>query len=91
MTDGISELLDRLHCCEVAIEVHRGYLKAMEYALRVSVLTHPAPERLTDTWLRLLPSIAAKHKHDGGALFAAAFEQSLTVLTEQIGEPNDGA
>ncbi|CAM4154871.1 hypothetical protein STPA111741_02440 [Stenotrophomonas pavanii] len=91
MTDGISELLDRLHCCEVAIEVHRGYLKAMEYALRVSVLTHPAPEQLTDTWLRLLPGIAAKHKHDGGALFAAAFEQSLTVLTEQIGEPNDRA
>ncbi|MGY6085098.1 hypothetical protein ACWWU7_03225 [Stenotrophomonas sp. SM006] len=88
MTDGISELRDRLHSCEVAIEVHRGYLKATEYALRVCVLTHPAPEQLTDTWLRLLPSIAAKHKHDGGDLFAAAFEQSLMVLTEQIGEPS---
>ncbi|MCO7456854.1 hypothetical protein [Stenotrophomonas maltophilia] len=88
MTDGISELLDRLHSCEVAIEVHRGYLKATEYALRVCVLTHPATEQLTDTWLRLLPSIAAKHKRDGGDLFAAAFEQSLMVLTEQIGEPN---
>ncbi|KGM23924.1 hypothetical protein [Stenotrophomonas maltophilia] len=88
MTDGISELRDRLHSCEVAIEVHRGYLKATEYALRVCVLTHPAPEHLTDTWLRLLPSIAAKHKHDGGDLFAAAFEQSLMVLTEQIGEPS---
>ncbi|HGM5514507.1 TPA: hypothetical protein ACKPYU_000782 [Stenotrophomonas maltophilia] len=87
MTDGISELRDRLHSCEAAIEVHRGYLKATEYALRVCVLTHPAPEQLTDTWLRLLPSIAAKHKHDGGDLFAAAFEQSLMVLTEQIGEP----
>jgi hypothetical protein len=88
LTDGISELLDRLHSCEVAIEVHRGYLKAMEYALRVCVLTHPAPEQLTDTWLRLLPSIAAKHKPDGGDLFAAAFEQSLTLLTEQIGAPD---
>jgi hypothetical protein len=88
MTDGISELRDRLHSCEVAIEVHRGYLKATVYALRVCVLTHPAPEQLTDTWLRLLPSIATKHKHDGGDLFAAAFEQSLMVLTEQIGEPS---
>ncbi|WP_329767997.1 hypothetical protein [Stenotrophomonas muris] len=86
MTDGISELLDRVHSCEVAIEVHRGYLKAMEYALRVTVLTHPAPEQLTETWTQLLPSIVAKHRGDGGELFAAAFEQSLRLLTEQIGD-----
>ncbi|MEN6682158.1 hypothetical protein ABFC53_08130 [Stenotrophomonas pavanii] len=85
MNDAVSELLDRLHSCEVAIEVHRGYLKAMEYALRISVLTHPEPERLNLAWLQLLPSIAARHKDDGGELFAAAFQQSLTVLTEQIG------
>ncbi|MDZ7476853.1 hypothetical protein U5F73_17990, partial [Stenotrophomonas pavanii] len=35
MTTEITEILDRLHSCEAAIEVHRGYLKAMEYALRV--------------------------------------------------------
>ncbi|WP_414485284.1 hypothetical protein ACMGRF_13505 [Stenotrophomonas sp. EMP41] len=86
MNDAISDLLERVHSCEVAIEVHRGYLKAMEYALRISVLTHPAPERLNDAWLQLLPSIAARHKEDDGELFAAAFEQSLTVLTEQIGD-----
>lgn len=85
MNDAVSELLDRLHSCEVAIEVHRGYLKAMEYALRISVLTHPEPERLNLAWLQLLPCIAARHKDDGGELFAAAFQQSLTVLTEQIG------
>lgn len=86
MNDAISDLLERVHSCEVAIEVHRGYLKAMEYALRVSVLTHPAPEQLTDTWTQLLPGIAAKHRGDGGELFAAAFEQSLRLLTEQIGD-----
>lgn len=43
MNDAISDLLERVHSCEVAIEVHRGYLKAMECALRISVLTHPAP------------------------------------------------
>ncbi|OBU64398.1 hypothetical protein A9K58_17570 [Stenotrophomonas maltophilia] len=85
MNDGISDLLDRLHSCEVAIEVHRGYLKAMEYGLRMAVATHPAREQLSDAWLQLLPNIAAKHRDDGGELFAAAFEQALTVLTEQIG------
>lgn len=88
MNDAISDLLERVHSCEVAIEVHRGYLKAMEYALRISVLTHPAPERLNDAWLQLLPSIAARHKEDAGELFAAAFQQSLTILTEQIGAEN---
>ncbi|WP_401738328.1 hypothetical protein [Stenotrophomonas pavanii] len=86
MTTEITEILDRLHSCEAAIEVHRGYLKAMEYALRVSVLTHPAPEQLNETWMQLLPGIAAKHRGDGGELFAAAFEQSLRLLTEQIGD-----
>ena len=86
MNDAISDLLERVHTCEVAIEVHRGYLKAMEYALRGSVLTHPAPEQLTETWMQLLPGIAAKHRGDGGELFTAAFEQSLRLLTEQIGD-----
>ncbi|MRE89912.1 hypothetical protein CEE61_03490 [Stenotrophomonas maltophilia] len=85
MNDAIFDLLDRLHSCEVAIEVHRGYLKAMEYGLRMAVATHPSREQLSDAWLQLLPNIAAKHRDDGGELFAAAFEQALTVLTEQIG------
>lgn len=35
---------------------------------------------------QLLPNIAAKHRLDSSDLFAAALEQSLTVLTEQIGD-----
>jgi hypothetical protein len=66
--------------------MHRGYLKAMEYALRLCVLAHPAPENLSDARCQLLPTIAAKHRADSSDLFAAAFQQSLTVLTEQIGE-----
>ncbi len=65
--------------------VHRGYLKAMEYALRVSFITHQDREALLLTWTKLLPAIAHSHERDGGALFAAAFQQSLTVLTEQMG------
>lgn len=85
MTSEITEILDRLHACESALEMHRGYLKAMEYALRVSFLTHQNPGILLDTWSRLLPSIAQVHDRDGGQEFAAAFQQSLTLLTEQIG------
>lgn len=85
MTAEIAKILERLHACETGLEVHRGYLKAMEYALRVSFITHQDPEALLSTWTTLLPAIAHSHENDGGALFAAAFQQSLTVLTEQIG------
>lgn len=85
MTFEITEILERLHACEAALEMHRGYLKAMEYGLRLSFLTHQDPEILLDTWTGLLPSIAHSHERDGGQQFAAAFQQPLAVLTEQIG------
>ncbi|WP_099604539.1 hypothetical protein [Stenotrophomonas maltophilia] len=85
MTSEITEILERIHACEAALEMHRGYLKAMEYGLRVSFLTHQNSEILLDTWTKLLPSIAHSHEGEGGHQFAAAFQQSLTVLTEQIG------
>lgn len=85
MTSEITEILDRLQACEAALEMHRGYLKAMEYGLRVSLLTHQNPLILLDTWTRLLPSIAHSHHRDDSQQFSAAFQQSLTVLTEQIG------
>jgi hypothetical protein len=49
MTSEITEVLERLHACEAALEMHRGYLKAMEYGLRVSFLTHKDQEILLDT------------------------------------------
>ncbi|MDV3434672.1 hypothetical protein R1H25_04300 [Stenotrophomonas sp. C2852] len=48
MSTEITEILDRLHTCEAGLEMHRGYLKAMEYALRICVLTHPTPNDLSD-------------------------------------------
>lgn len=84
MTTPTEEILERLGACEAVLEAHRGYLKAMEYAIRVSVLTHPESERLAAAWTTLLPGITAAHQHDGGPLFSAAFQQSLVVLTEQI-------
>lgn len=93
MTPTVEQLSERLDACEMELEAHRAYIKAMEYALRALVLTHPAPERLSETWLRLLPRIAAKHRDSNGDLFAAAFQQALALLTEQIGEhpPSDQA
>lgn len=85
MTTETAEILERLHACEAGLEVHRGYLKAMEYALRVSFITHQDPDALLSTWTKLLPAIANSHRSEGGSLFAAAFEQSLTILTEQMG------
>lgn len=93
MTTETAEILDRLHACETSLEVHRGYLKAMEYALRVSFITHQDPEALLSTWTKLLPAIARRHESDGGEMFAAAFRQSLTIFTEQIGvgHPHNGS
>ncbi|GMR26051.1 hypothetical protein STENOSP10_02700 [Stenotrophomonas sepilia] len=85
MDPEITEILDRLNACEAALEMHRGYLKAMEYALRVSFLTHSNPVLLLDTWSELLPSIAHSHHKDESQQFSAAFQQSLTIITEQIG------
>ncbi|MBD3740125.1 MAG: hypothetical protein IE930_05560 [Stenotrophomonas sp.] len=91
MSTEITEILDRLHACEAGLEMHRGYLKAMEYALRICVLTHPTPNDLSDAWHQFLPNIVAKHRGDSSDLFAAAFEQSLTVLSEQIGAPDSSS
>lgn len=85
MTSEITEVLERLHACEASLEMHRGYLKAMEYGVRGSFLTHQDRAFLLDTWTRLLPSIAHSHEREAAQRFAAAFQQSLTVLTEQIG------
>ena len=90
MTPTVEQLSERLDACELQLEAHRAYIKAMEYALRVLVLAHPTPQGLSETWLRLLPSIAAKHRDSDGDLFAAAFHQALAVLTDQIGEPLQG-
>ncbi|MBH1816800.1 hypothetical protein JAK53_10650 [Stenotrophomonas maltophilia] len=93
MKPTVKQLSERLDAIEMELEAHRAYIKAIEYALRVLVLAHPKPQRLSETWMGLLPSIAAKHRDSDGDLFAAAFQQALVVLTEQIGEhpPRDQA
>ncbi|WP_329889147.1 hypothetical protein [Stenotrophomonas sepilia] len=88
MSEAIAEVLQRLEACETALEAHRGYLKAFEYGLRAAVITHPGPQELCRVWRQLLPGIAEKHSGDGGAIYTAALQQALALLTDQIVAPN---
>ncbi|WMJ69599.1 hypothetical protein [Stenotrophomonas sp. 24(2023)] len=83
MTDT-DQILGRLQACEAALDAQRGYIKALEYGLRVLVVTHPAPGRLGTAWKHLLPGIADTHVAADSALFTAAFQQALAGLSEQI-------
>ncbi|HHA2702730.1 TPA: hypothetical protein ACOEQH_000817 [Stenotrophomonas maltophilia] len=87
MSEAIAEVLQRLEACETSLEAHRGYLKAFEYGLRAAVITHPGPEQLCRVWTQLLPEIAEKHAGDGSAIYTAALQQALALLTDQIGAP----
>ncbi|MHC1678448.1 hypothetical protein [Stenotrophomonas maltophilia] len=86
MTTPTEEILERLGACKAGLEAHRGYLKALEYGLRATVISHPDPSQLSRTWNALLPGIAEKHADDGGPVFAAAITQVLMLLTEQMDE-----
>ena len=76
MASAITQILGRPNACENALEIRRGYLKAMEDALRVSLLIHKDPRLLFDTWARLLPLIAQSHESDGSQPFATGIVRS---------------
>ncbi len=88
MSEATADVMQRLGVCEASLEAHRGYLKAFEYGLRAAVITHPRPEELCRVWTQLLPGIAEKHSGDGGAIYTAALQQALALLTDQIVVPN---
>ena len=84
MSDHYENLLARLQACESDLEAHRGYLKALEYGLRTTIVAHPAPIELAQIWFKLLPAIADAHTEDRSPVFVAAFKQSLALLSEQV-------
>lgn len=84
MTYTLEQLAERLHACEVDLEAHRGYLKAMEYALGATIATHNDPRSLRRIWDLMLVEAADAHAGLDGPIFTAAFQQSLRMLTEQI-------
>lgn len=80
----LEQLAERLHACEVDLEAHRGYLKAMEYALGATIATHNDSRSLGRIWDLILVEAADAHAGLNGPIFTAAFQQSLRMLTEQI-------
>lgn len=80
----LEQLAERLHACEVDLEAHRGYLKAMEYALGATIATHNDSRSLSRIWDLILVEAADAHAGLNGPIFTAAFQQSLRMLTEQI-------
>lgn len=80
------EILRRLEACETDLEAHRGYLKALEYGLRAALIVHPDPSELSAIWSQLLPGIADAHAEAGTAVYTAALQQALALLTSQIAE-----
>ncbi|MEN5002208.1 hypothetical protein [Stenotrophomonas indicatrix] len=84
MTYTLEQLAERLHACEVDLEAHRGYLKAMEYALGATIATHNDPTSLRRIWDLMLVEAADAHAGLNGPIFTAAFQQSLRMLTEHI-------
>ncbi len=91
MTYTLEQLAERLHACEVDLEAHRGYLKAMEYALGATIATHNDPASLRRIWDLMLVEAADAHAGLDGPIFTAAFQQSLRMLTEHIALMDPGA
>lgn len=81
-----SQLTQQIHDCEIELQAHRGYLKALEYGLRAMIISHPDPAKLVQTWQQLLPGIADTHSGGDTPLFLASLRQGLSMLTEQIDE-----
>ncbi|HDS1038171.1 TPA: hypothetical protein QDZ42_001368 [Stenotrophomonas maltophilia] len=84
MTPTLEQLAERLHACEIDLEAHRAYLKAMEYGLGAAIATHGDPRALARVWDLMLVEAADAHAGLDGAIFTAAFQQALRMITERI-------
>ncbi len=86
MTLTLDQLADRLHACEVDLEAHRAYLKALEYALGTLIATHHDPRQLLRGWNVVLADAVDAHAGGGGngAVFTAAFQQALRTLNDEL-------
>lgn len=84
MTLTLEQIAERLRACEVDLEAHRAYLKAMEYALGATIATHNDPPSLARMWDLMLVEAADVHAGSNGPVFTAALQQSLRMLTDQI-------
>lgn len=84
MTLTLDQLAERLHACEVDLEAHRAYLKALEYALGTLIATHHDPRQLLRGWNVVLADAVDAHAGVDGAVFTAAFQQALRTLNDEV-------
>lgn len=74
---------DRIQMLEAKIEGLMGHGKAIEYALRLSLLSPGRPEALASAWNGMLPQLLDAHR-DRSAVFQATFGDALQMLGEHI-------
>lgn len=83
--DEIERRLDR---ADAAACLALGRTKALEYAVRMLITTHPNPSAFERAWQALLPLIADAHIEPSPAIpdasmYQAGMQQILSVLTAQ--------
>ncbi|HDS0948667.1 TPA: hypothetical protein QDZ34_000923 [Stenotrophomonas maltophilia] len=81
---SLEQLNERLQACEVELEAHRAYLKAMEYGLAAAFATQGDSRSLPQVWNLMLVEAADAHAGMESAIFTAALQQALRMITEQI-------
>lgn len=90
MAQTLEELAARLDACEVDLEAHRGYLKALEYGLRTIIASHPSPHLLPVAWNMALAGVADAHAGHQTLTYNTALQQGLQALTQQFNALGQG-
>ncbi|KRG47054.1 hypothetical protein [Stenotrophomonas geniculata] len=80
---SLEQLAARLEACEVDLEAHRGYIKALEYGLRAVIASHPNPQVFSQAWGMTLAGASDAHAGRDGYVFTSAIQQALCALTAE--------
>ncbi|OWQ74528.1 hypothetical protein CEE63_10270 [Stenotrophomonas maltophilia] len=81
----LEQLAARLEACELDLEAHRGYIKALEYGLRAVMASHPNPQVLSLAWAMALAGAADAHAGEEGFSFNGAMQRAMRDLTSELG------
>jgi hypothetical protein len=81
---SLEQLAARLEACEVDLEAHRGYIKALEYGLRTVIASHPNPQVFSLAWEMALAGASDAHAGEDGYVFTNAMQQALCALTAEV-------
>ncbi|MBK0024660.1 hypothetical protein IAE57_00650 [Stenotrophomonas sp. S48] len=82
---SLEQLAARLEACEVDLEAHRGYIKALEYGMRAVIASHPNPQVFSLAWGMALAGASDAHAGEEGFPFTGAIQQAMRDLTSELG------